>query len=244
MDETNIYQDYIDANVFENLNGINVTDKVERKNGFTYLSWSWAWGELKKRYPDATYKVYENANGWMYHTDGKTAWVKVGVTVKGLEHIEILPVMNFKNNSIPISDITSVDANKAVQRALTKAIARHGLGLYIYSGEDLPEQDTSYTPTPKQTTPKQTAPKTEEPKVIKKFKCSDCGNLIKDHQGVSAEKIAEATRKKYGVMICMDCSAKRRAEAEQQTAPQPVPSEPQVTEPVEEDGGELPFDLA
>lgn len=102
----------------------------------------------------------------------------------------------------------------------------------------------THTETPKQTAPKQTAPKNEEPKVIKKFKCSDCGNLIKDHQGVSAEKIAEATRKKYGVMICMECSAKRRAEAEQQTVPQPVPSEPQVAEPVEEDGGELPFDLA
>ena len=137
------YQDYIDAGVFDSLNSVDVSNKTEKKNGFTYLSWAFAWGELKKRYPDATYKVYENADGWMYHTDGKTAWVKVGVTVKGLEHIEILPVMSYQNKSIPLDAITSYDANKAVQRALTKAIARHGLGLFIYAGEDLPEEPCS-----------------------------------------------------------------------------------------------------
>lgn len=131
----------MEKNYFVELNNINVSDKVEKKNDLSYLSWAWAWGELKKLHPTATYTIYENANGLFYHTDGKTAWVKTGVTVDGLEHIEYLPVMDFRNKSIPVEDITSTDVNKAIQRSLTKAVARHGLGLYIYAGEDLPEEE-------------------------------------------------------------------------------------------------------
>lgn len=126
-------------NYFTELNSVDVSDKIEKKNGLSYLSWAWAWGELKKRHPDANYKVYENENGWNYFTDGKTCWVKTGVTVNGVEHIEYLPVMDFKNKSIPLNAITSFEVNKTIQRSLTKAVARHGLGLYIYAGEDLPE---------------------------------------------------------------------------------------------------------
>ena len=121
------------------------------KNRLTYLSWAWAWAELKKRYPNSFYTIYENATGWFYHTDGKTCWVKTGVTlVDGeyqLEHIEYLPVMDFKNASIPVDKVTSFEVNKAIQRSLTKAVARHGLGLYIYAGEDLPEGSDN-PPTP------------------------------------------------------------------------------------------------
>jgi len=126
--------------VFEKLNAINVNEKTEKKNGLTYLSWAWAWAELKKVCPEATYTVYENVDGWNYHTDGKTAWVKTGVTADGIEHIEYLPIMDYRNKSIPLESITSFDVNKAIQRSLTKAVARHGLGLYIYAGEDLPEE--------------------------------------------------------------------------------------------------------
>ena len=125
--------------VFETLNAINVNDKTEKKNGLTYLSWAWAWGEAKKRYPEASYTIYENAGGWNYFTDGKTCWVKTGVTIEGLEHIEYLPVMDYRNKSITSESVTSFDVNKAIQRSLTKALARHGLGLYIYAGEDLPD---------------------------------------------------------------------------------------------------------
>jgi len=132
------------ASIFETLNGINVNGKTEQKNGLTYLSWAWAWAEVKKVVPDATYTVYERQtdNGPVnYFTDGKTCWVKTGVTLNGLEHIEMLPVMDFKNRSISVDNVTSTDVNKAIQRSLTKACARHGLGLYIYAGEDLPEGD-------------------------------------------------------------------------------------------------------
>lgn len=125
--------------VFEVLNAVNCNEHTEKKNGLTYLSWAWAWAEVKKRYPGATYTIYENKDGLLYHTDGKTAWVKTGVTIEGIELIEYLPVMNYKNESISLDRLTSFDVNKTVQRSLTKACARHGLGLYIYAGEDLPE---------------------------------------------------------------------------------------------------------
>lgn len=129
--------------VFATLNAINVNEHVEKKsNGrveMSYLSWAWAWAEVKKAYPEAFYTIYENADGWCYHTDGRTCWVKTGVTIEGLEHVEYLPVMDNRNKSIPVNEVTSFDVNKAIQRSLTKAAARHGLGLYIYAGEDLPE---------------------------------------------------------------------------------------------------------
>ena len=128
-------------NYFKQLNSINCNDKTEKKNGLTYLAWAYAWGEVKKLFPESTYTIYENANGWFYHTDGNTCWVKTGVTINGIEHIEYLPVMDYKNRSIPVEQVTSFDVNKAIQRSLTKAVARHGLGLYIYAGEDLPEDD-------------------------------------------------------------------------------------------------------
>ena len=130
-------------NYFNDLYAVNVNGHTEKKNGLTYLSWAWAWGEIKKKHPDATYTVYENADGWNYHTDGRTCWVKTGVTVNGIEHIEYLPVMDYKNKSISIENVTSFDVNKAIQRSLTKACARHGLGLYIYAGEDLPEEEAA-----------------------------------------------------------------------------------------------------
>ena len=140
----------MENNYFIELNKIDVSDKIEKKNGLSYLSWAYAWGELKKRFPNATYKIYENTlpNGYVvnYFTDGKTSYVKTSVTVNDIEHIEELPVMDYRNKSIPLESMTSFDVNKAIQRSLTKAVARHGLGLYIYAGEDLPEQEQKEAP--------------------------------------------------------------------------------------------------
>ena len=130
-------------NYFQKLYDVDVKDKVKKKNGLNYVSWAAAWAEVKKIYPDATYRIYERETpeGLIinYFTDGKTCWVKTGVTINGVEHIEELPVMNYKNESITLEKILSSDVNKSIQRSLTKACARHGLGLYIYEGEDLPE---------------------------------------------------------------------------------------------------------
>ena len=125
--------------VFRNLNAINCNEHTEKKGNLTYLSWAWAWQMVKSNYPEAIYTIYENPDGWNYFTDGKTCWVKTGVTIGGIEHIEYLPVMDARNLSIPFDSVCSTDVNKAIQRSLTKACARHGLGLYIYAGEDLPD---------------------------------------------------------------------------------------------------------
>lgn len=153
--------------VFKTLSAINCNEHTEKKNGLTYLSWAWAWGILKEHYPDATYTIYENAEGMNYHTDGRTCWVKTGVTVQGMEHIEYLPVMDFRNASITAERVTSFDVNKAIQRSLTKAVARHGLGLYIYAGEDLPDAaDEQNRPAPSVPAPAP-APKAEaQPRAI------------------------------------------------------------------------------
>ena len=187
-------------NYFQKLNAIDVSGKTEKKGNLTYLSWAWAWAEVKKLFPDTTYKVYENEAGWNYFTDGRTAWVKTGVTINGIEHIEYLPVMDSRNRSIPLENITSFDVNKTIQRSLTKACARHGLGLYIYAGEDIPEGEEK---------PKEE--KKPEPKVEVPLKCEVCGNVIEPFvtsKGVkwSPEKLAEYTRKKCGKVLCAACA--------------------------------------
>lgn len=147
MQQTNIQKSIMNAqetdmektSSFAVLNKINCNEHTEKKNGLTYLSWAWAWQITKSNFPDAYYTIYEDKDGIPYFTDGKTCWVKTGVTIQGLEHIEYLPIMDFRNQSIPLERVTSMDMNKAIQRSLTKCIGRHGLGLYLYQGEDLPE---------------------------------------------------------------------------------------------------------
>lgn len=175
-------------NYFSELNKINVNDKTEQKGKLTYLSWAWAWGEIKKMFPDATYTIYENGQGWNYHTDGRTCWVKTGLTVNGIEHIEYLPVMDARNASIPLERVTSFDVNKAIQRSLTKAAARHGLGLYIYAGEDLPEGEEA----PEK--PPQGFQRADRPQAI--AVCSCCSKPL--------YTAAEGMRKN-GAIYCLDC---------------------------------------
>lgn len=186
-------------NYFVELNGINVNEHVEQKNRLSYLSWAWAWGELKKRYPDSVYKIYENENGCFYHTDGRTCWVKTGVTVNGIEHIEYLPVMDYKNKSIPLEDITSFDVNKAIQRSLTKAVARHGLGLYIYAGEDLPEEEAHEKKN------EVTAAKQKQiDDIVPDLTCPICGKETKDVRCKDGTIMSgEEVFRKYG--MCADC---------------------------------------
>lgn len=140
---------------FNELNQINVSDKIEKKEGLSYLSWSYAWQELKNNFADANYKVYENQDGLPYFKSTEGYMVKVGVFAGGIEHISYLPVMNGANKAMKETSYKyttkygekSVEAcdmmaiNKTIQRALVKAIALHGIGLYIYSGEDMPESD-------------------------------------------------------------------------------------------------------
>lgn len=130
--------------VFQTLSSINMKDKVERKGQLDYISWANAWAVLKANYPDAQRKVYEHDHtGFNYFTDGRTCWVKVGITVNGLEHIDYLPVMDFRNNAIPVEKVSSMDVNKTIQRSTAKAIAMHGLGIFLWTGEDIPDTDAA-----------------------------------------------------------------------------------------------------
>lgn len=131
----------VSKSIFETLNAINVNEHTEKKQGLTYLSWAWAWRTVKELYPDSFKTVYEADNGLPYWTDGRTAWVKVSYTINGKEEIEHFPILDYRNRAIPVDKVTSFDWNTAIQRGVTKCIARHGLGLYIYAGEDLPETE-------------------------------------------------------------------------------------------------------
>jgi len=140
-------------NYYKELSELPIKRLVEKKGGLDYLSWSNAWDMLKKIYPNAQRVVYEcyesgaftfgekpQGKTLNYFSDGKTAYVKVGIIVNDIEHIDYLPVMDFRNKSIPVDKMTSMDVNKAIQRATAKAIAMHGLGLSLWTGEDIPSQ--------------------------------------------------------------------------------------------------------
>lgn len=125
--------------VWETLSAIDVKDKTKKKGDMTYLPWAWAWGALKENYPEATFKKHIH-DGMAYIKDEKgNAFVEVTVTVEGISATELYPVTDYKNNAISNPDAFQV--NTALQRALVKAIAYHGLGHYIYAGEDLPQID-------------------------------------------------------------------------------------------------------
>ena len=124
-------------NIFKELSSISVKDKTEKKGKFSYLSWASAWSMLKMEHPTAQREIYESEHtGLNFFTDGKTAYVKVGIIINEMEHIDYLPVMDYRNNSISIDKVSSMDVNTAIQRSTAKAIAMHGLGLSLWIGED------------------------------------------------------------------------------------------------------------
>ena len=131
------------SSVWETLSQIDVSEHTEEKNGLTYLSWAWAWGIVKKHYPKTTFtkNLYSSANNdctlpYMIDPAGY-AFVSVTVDIEGETQTEVLPVLNHANKAVSQPD--SFQVNTALQRCLTKCLAFHGLGHYIYAGEDLPE---------------------------------------------------------------------------------------------------------
>ena len=148
------------ATVFDELNAINVNDKTEKKKSggteLTYLSWTWAWAEVKKRYPEAHYEIVMH-DGLPYVYDENTGYmVFTTVTIDGITHMMWLPVMDGANKAMKnqpytystkyngektVDAATMFDINKTIMRCLVKNLAMFGLGLYIYAGEDLPEAE-------------------------------------------------------------------------------------------------------
>lgn len=124
---------------FEEIYAINVNDKTEKKGSLTYLSWAWAWAEFKKIYPSANYKV-DKFDGTFCTGNEKIGYmVRTEVTAGEQTYEMWLPVMDMRNNTILQPKMTEV--NKTIMRCLTKNLAMFGLGLYIYAGEDLPENE-------------------------------------------------------------------------------------------------------
>lgn len=154
-------------NYFEILNAINVNDHTEKKNNLTYLTWTWAWAEVKKQYPNAKYKIKKFENNLPYVYDPNTGYmVFTEVTIGDLTYEMWLPVMDSANKAMKskeyeykvisykkenygeeitkkVQAATMFDINKTIMRCLVKNLAMFGLGLYIYSGEDLPEEEAT-----------------------------------------------------------------------------------------------------
>ena len=125
--------------LIEKLLKTNVNEHTEKKNGLTYLSWAWAWAEALKADSSAWYKIEMFGDKCFMDING-TAMVFVTVTMYGKPMTCQLPVMDYRNKAIPNPDAFAV--NTAIMRCMTKALALHGLGLYIYSGDDLPEGES------------------------------------------------------------------------------------------------------
>lgn len=153
-----------DKSAFEFLSSINVNEHIEKKNTsgteLTYLSWCYAWSELKKKFPNATYEIERFENNLPYVYDEKTGYmVFTKLTVDGVTHEMWLPVMDGTNHAMKsapykyttksgektVQAATMTDINKTIMRCLTKNIAMFGLGLYIYAGEDFPEPVIDYS---------------------------------------------------------------------------------------------------
>ena len=177
--------------VYENLSSINIKDKIETKGKMDYLSWANAWHLLKQNYPEATRVVYEDPQtGWNYFTDGRSAWVKVGVRVNDLEHIDYLPIMDFRNNAVQIDKVTATDVNKTIQRSTAKAIAMHGLGLTLWTGEDVPELVTTKKDSTEQ---KLVELKINDENWVKVMK------YVAENKSLGLSKIVEQLERKYKV---------------------------------------------
>ena len=177
---------------FKELYSLNVNQYVEKKNDLSYLSWSYAWAEFKKIYPDATYDIKKDDQGRCYFGDENIGYmVYTSVTAGGLTYEMWLPVMDGANKSMKavsytyttrfgektVEAMTMFDVNKTVMRCLVKNLAMFGLGLYIYAGEDLPQD-------------------------IKEYVCADCGKSVDS-------AMATRTHKAFGVHLCRECGLKR-----------------------------------
>ena len=162
---------------------INVNGHLEKKGNLSYLSWAWAWAEVLKIDPGARWTAHEWDNSPVMVLRNGTAMVKVSVEIKGDIKTCILPVMDNRNKAIVDPDAFAV--NTAIMRCLAKAIAMHGLGLYIYAGEDLPEAEKA-EPNPEVLA--QIAAAADQPTLLALFKSLDAATRAPHMDAFSARK--------------------------------------------------------
>ena len=220
-----------DIKHFEILNAIDVNDKTEKKNNgskdLTYLSWAWAWAEVKKKYPSAYYEIEKfGENKLPYVFDEKTGYmVFTRVEIEGIEHEMWLPVMDNSNKAMldrpytykvkeysygkftgnyidkSVEPATMFDINKTIMRCLTKNLAMFGLGLYIYAGEDLPENSDEFALNndPKKETKKEIKATEKQLEILKNVYTGE--NLTKLLQLNKIEKIEDLSVQKASALI-------------------------------------------
>lgn len=185
--------------VFNTLNAINVNGHTEDKGKLTYLSWTWAWAEVKKVYPDAQYTIWKDEQNRPYVYDPNLGYmVYTTVTIENMTHEMWLPVMDGQNKAMKsepwswkdrygkehwVDSATMFDINKTIMRCLTKNLAMFGLGLYIYAGEDLPEVEKESVVEPK-----------KAPKVLAKDKIDNLAKEL-ERTGIGLKGMLKA----YGV---------------------------------------------
>ena len=170
----------------EQLLKTNVNEHTEKKNNLTYLSWAWAWAEALKADPKATFKV-EMFGDKCYMDINGTAMVWVTVTMFDKPMTCQLPVMDYRNKAIPDPDAFQV--NTAIMRCMTKALGLHGLGLYIYAGEDIPEKDK--TPRHAPNTGAREAVPPEELQYLEEF-AAELTEIAKNDHKAAQQAVAEA----------------------------------------------------
>jgi len=127
--------------VFKTLYATNVNEHIEKKGAFSYLSWPYAVAQLRLADPSASWEVKRFADGLPYQKTELGVFVEVAVTSQGVTLSQIHPVLDNKNR--PLLEPSAFEINTSIQRCLVKAVALHGLGLYIYAGEDLPQAEPS-----------------------------------------------------------------------------------------------------
>jgi len=199
--------------VFESLNAINVNDKVEKKSNLTYLSWAWAWAEVKKVHPSATYTVLRDpmTEKPYFYDENLGYMVMTSVTISN-ETLEMwLPVMDGANQAMKkesyeystrygvksVDAATMFDINKTLMRCLTKNLAMFGLGLYIYAGEDLPENNEP-APATKPAPKKAAAPTAELPWLkVGDDNWTKIAAYIEANNTLGYDKIVAQVKRKY-----------------------------------------------
>lgn len=128
------------TSVWETLSHIDVNQFTEKKGKLTYLSWAWAWGKVKETYPQATYEKKIWSTELPYTQDDQGfAYVQVSVQIEDQSLSEVMPVLDHRSD--PVKNPTNFQVNTSLQRCLAKCCAMHGLGHYIYAGEDLPPDE-------------------------------------------------------------------------------------------------------
>ena len=196
--------EFEESDPYRVLSKININEHTEEKNGLTYLSWAWAWDTLMSIYPDSYTEINRPETGLPYWTDGKTCWVDVSVTIEWNDgkwartRSEVFPIMNYSNRSIPADKVTSFDINTALQRAWTKCIARHGLGFYIYAGQDLPNEEYEARRQAEEEAKKKLASDAEIAKVLSLYTEEEIAKMLKR---LKKSNPSELTAEEAGKMI-------------------------------------------